>query len=140
MIIAVVDAKGAGMGREIVKRLCHEIKALNHDITIAALGTNETASENMLKEGADIGITGDADICNYLYDNNIFCIIGPIGILCCTGINGEITSNIARCIFRIDCRKYILPLQKHGIYIPGTTKLQIKDMTSEIICDIQKYI
>ena len=47
---------------------------------------------------------------------------------------------ISSAIFNMDCTKYIFPLQKHGIYIPGTRALQIKDIIGEIVLDIKQHI
>lgn len=47
---------------------------------------------------------------------------------------------ISNAIFNMDCAKYIIPLQKHGIYIPGTRNLQIKDIIEAIALDIKKHI
>ncbi|WP_123053408.1 DUF3842 family protein [Clostridium sp. JN-1] len=137
MKIAVVDAQGAGLGQTIIKKIRKEI---NQDIYIIALGTNTFATSNMVKSGANVGISGEIAICDFCKKNKIDSIIGPIGIICNGGINGEITSMISTSIFSMDCTKYILPLQKHGIYIPGTRNLQIKDIIEEIVLNIKNNI
>ncbi|MFZ5353083.1 MAG: DUF3842 family protein [Bacillota bacterium] len=134
MIIAVIDAQGAGLGQTIIKKLRKE---LGNDIHIAALGTNQTATQNMLEAGADKGYTGENEICSFCETAAVSCIIGPIGIICSGGILGEITPRISGSVFSMSCTKYIMPLQKHGIYIPGTRSLQIKDIISEIVEDIK---
>lgn len=134
MKIAVIDAQGAGLGQTVIKKI---LKEIDHSVYIIALGTNTFATSNMIKAGANEGISGEISICKYCKANKIDSIIGPIGILCSGGINGEITSMISNSIFNIDCTKYILPLQKHGIYIPGTRNLQIKNMIEEIVFDIK---
>jgi hypothetical protein len=134
MKIAVIDAQGAGLGQTIIKKIRKE---LGDTIYIAALGTNSAAASNMLKAGADISISGEKSICSFINSNQINCLIGPIGAICNGGINGEITPKISKMIFNMHCTKYLLPLQKHGIYIPGTRDLQIKDIIEEIICDIK---
>jgi len=135
MKIAVIDAQGAGLGQTIIKKIHKEIDL---DIYIVALGTNTLATSNMIRAGANEGISGEKSICSFCKTIKIDSIIGPIGILCSGGINGEVTSIISNSIFNMDCTKYILPLQKHGIYIPGTRNLQIKDMIEEIVLDIKK--
>ncbi|WP_125153990.1 DUF3842 family protein [Clostridium rectalis] len=135
MNIAVIDGRGAGIGQTIIKKLK---KSFKDNIYIIALGTNSTATNNMLKSGADEGITGEESICSFFLNKTIDAIIGPIGILCNGGINGEISSSISKCIFDIKCTKYIIPLQKHGIFIPGTRNLQIKQIINEIIYHIEK--
>ncbi|SHK07707.1 protein of unknown function [Paramaledivibacter caminithermalis DSM 15212] len=137
MKIAVLDAQGAGLGKTIIKKIKKEIDS---DIYLIALGTNPVATSNMIKAGANTGITGEKDICSFCETNNPDCIIGPIGIICSGGIKGEITSSISQAVFKLECTKYIIPMQKHGIYIPGTTKLKIKDIIDEIISSIKENI
>ncbi len=135
MNIAVIDGQGAGIGRTIIRRICREI---NVDITIIALGTNKVAMDNMLGAGAHRGLHGENAICEFLTDECIDTLIGPIGILCSGGIKGEITPKIAHAVFHADCTKYILPLKAHGLYIPGTRHLEIREFIDEIISDIKK--
>ncbi|MEK6265237.1 MAG: DUF3842 family protein [Clostridium sp.] len=134
MKIAVIDAQGAGLGQSIIKKIRKEVDL---DVYIIALGTNTIATSNMLRAGANVGISGEKEICSFCRTNKIESIIGPIGIICSGGINGEITASISSSIFNMDCTKYILPLQKHGIYIPGTRNLQIKDIIEEIVLNIK---
>lgn len=134
MKIAVLDAQGAGIGQTIIKRIRRE---LNDGVYIIALGTNTFASSNMVRAGANVGISGERAICSFCRKNSIDCIIGPIGIICSGGLKGEITPMISGAILNSECDKYILPLQKHRIYIPGTRNLQIKEMIDEIIDNIK---
>ncbi|MDF2880628.1 MAG: hypothetical protein K0R54_1185 [Clostridiaceae bacterium] len=134
MNIAVIDAQGGGIGQTVVKKLRREFKS---DINIFALGTNSTATSNMLKAGSNYGITGEESIISFCHTKKINAIIGPIGIMVSGGINGEITTAISKSIFEMECIKYIVPMRKHGIYIPGTRNLEIKDIIDEIIENIK---
>ena len=136
MTIAVIDGQGAGIGQSIVKRIKKD--SVLNKIELIALGTNETATINMKKAGADLGFTGEDSICTFLKENCIDGIIGPIGVLCSGGINGEITEKMARAVFNLTCNKYIIPLRKHGIFIPGSTNIEIKQAIEEIINEIKK--
>ena len=69
--------------------------------------------------------------------NKVDCIIAPIGILCNGEKDMELCPSICKAVINMDCTKYIIPLQKHDIYIPGTRNLQIKDFIEEIISDIK---
>lgn len=137
MKVAVVDAQGAGLGQTIIKKLRKEF---GNSIYITALGTNITAASNMIKAGADESFSGERPICSFCRTNKLDSIIGPIGIICYGGINGEITPMLSKTLYNMDCIKYLLPLQKHGIYIPGTRNLQIKDIIEEIVLDIKHRI
>ncbi len=134
MKIAVIDAQGAGFGQAVIKKIRKEIHG---NIDIIALGTNVEATSNMVRSGANVGISGERGICSFLKKNELQAIIAPISIICDGGINSEISSLIPHAIFRSNCTKYILPLQKNGIYIPGTRDLHIRGMVEEIILDIQ---
>jgi len=135
MIIAVIDAQGAGIGQSVIKKIRKETGRTHN---IIALGTNAKAGTNMIDAGADEVFTGEASICRFLNENDVDCIIGPIGIICNGGIDGEISDAISSSIFNSNCNKYIVPLRKHGIYIPGTWNLEIKDMINEIVREISK--
>lgn len=137
MNIVLIDGCGAGLCKSVIKKIRLEIGS---SVNITALGTNPVAALNMLKAGADSSIHGRDAVCDYLKRFKFDCIIGPIGILCPQGINGEITAAIAEAVFKADCTKYIIPLQKHGLYIPGTTNLKIKDIINEIVDDIKSKI
>jgi len=137
MNIVVLDAQGAGIGKAVIKQLN---KKLNKKFTITALATNQIAYENMLKAGATKGFFGENTIKKYIISQKFDCIIGPIGIIASGGILGEITPEISRLIFESDCKKYIIPLNLHKLFIPGTTTLQIKDSIDMIIADIQESL
>ncbi len=55
MVILVIDGQGGGLGRELIQAIKREIES----VEIVAVGTNSTATEAMLKAGADRAATGD---------------------------------------------------------------------------------
>jgi hypothetical protein len=135
LLVAVIDAQGAGIGKTVIKELRHYIKT---NLIIYALGTNQGACAAMKDAGADGAVCGEEKIVRYMKARKPDCIIGPMGILSSGGIKGEITPGISRAVFEADCRKYIIPLDMHGVFIPGTRSMKIKDSISEIISDIKK--
>lgn len=137
MKVAVIDAQGAGLGQAVIKKIRREIDKKAY---IIALGTNSAATSNMLKAGANEGFSGEKEICSFLSKDIIDCIIGPIGIISSGGIQGEITPSISEAIFNTNCTKYIIPLKLHGLYIPGTRNLEIKEIIEEIVCDIKNIL
>lgn len=137
MIIAVIDGQGAGIGQTIIKKLKKEF---SNKVKITALGLNKLALRNMLKSGADEGVIGSRNISDYIANNDISFIIGPIGILCVDGICGEVTATISKAIFNSQATKLIIPLQKHGIYIPNTQDISIKECIDIFIEKIREQL
>ncbi len=64
----------------------------------------------MSKNGADVGYCGEDEIVYFLTNFVPDAIVGPIGILTCGGINGEITVKIAIFLFSLNCKKCIISL------------------------------
>lgn len=135
MNIAVIDGQGGGLGKLIIGKFRTE---LGDKIKITALGTNSYAAKAMLKTGANESYYGEELIVKYIEKTDLSCIIAPIGVLFSGGINGEITYKISQAVVSKECTKYIIPLKKHGFYIPGTTNLELKDIILEIVEEIIK--
>jgi hypothetical protein len=51
---------------------------------------------------------------------------------------GELTPIMAESIFNSECTKYLIPLNKHGLFIPGVQNMQINDFISEIVNEIKR--
>ena len=74
MKIMVLDGQGGGMGKILVG----SIRATFPNIEILAVGTNSSATYQMLKAGADNSATGENAVIVGARKSDI--IIGPIGI------------------------------------------------------------
>ncbi|WP_250816666.1 DUF3842 family protein [Clostridium swellfunianum] len=135
MNIAIIDGQGGGLGKAIIARLRAE---LMENTNIIALGTNPGAAKAMHKAGANQSFYGESLIVKHILNSNLDCIVAPIGVLCSGGINGEVTYKISHSVVNKECTKYIIPLKKHGFYIPGTTNLELKDILKEIVAEIKK--
>lgn len=134
MKIAVIDGQGGGLGKTIIDKLRKELPA---DTEILALGTNAYAATNMVKSGANEGASGTEAICYCCGRPDIDCIVGPIGIICANSMMGELSPKVAECIFKASCTKYLLPVNKHGLYIPCVKDLSINELLSDIINEIK---
>lgn len=135
MVIAVIDGQGAGLGQTVIKRIRKE---LSNNVLIIALGTNDTAAQNMLRAGANKAYSGEKELCNFCRSHAVDALVGPIGIICSGGIMGEITTPIGQAVFEMDCVKYLIPLKKHGIYIPGTRNMEIREFLEEIVAELKE--
>ena len=106
MKIVVIDGQGGNIGKRVVE----EIKANGIQSEVMAIGTNSTATAQMMKGGADIGATGENPVVLASRDADI--IIGPIGIIMADSMYGEITPKMAESVGASKARKILIPINK----------------------------
>jgi hypothetical protein len=127
--IVVIDGMGGGIGAEIIARL----KPLCEGgaFEIIALGANSTATERMLRAGAQRGATGENAICvsSSLGDY----ILGPIGIVIADSMMGEITAAMARAVLAAKGKRILLPLQNEHFCIAGYEPVPLGKQLDEAI-------
>ena len=106
MKVVVIDGQGGNIGKRVVE----EIKANGIQSEVMAIGTNSTATAQMMKGGADIGATGENPVVLASRDADI--IIGPIGIIMADSMYGEITPKMAESVGASKARKILIPINK----------------------------
>lgn len=92
MNILVIDAKGGGMGKQLVSN----IKQSFPRVTVMAVGTNAAATQAMNKAGADISGTGENSVVVACKKADI--IVGPVGIVIADSMLGEVTPKMAAAV------------------------------------------
>lgn len=126
IMISVIDGQGGGIGKSIISKLRKHIEKGN-GISICALGTNSTATNNMIKAGADFGATGENAIA--LTTNKSDIILGPIAIIAANSMLGELTPAMAAAVSSCAALKILIPLNRCNIMI-----------ASELGCTTETYI
>ena len=127
MYILVIDAQGGGIGRQLVS----EIKSRNADLTVHAVGTNASATQAMLKAGADLCATGEnAVICGC---RKADVIIGPIGIAIADSMLGEVTPAMALAVGQADADRILIPFQHCGSMIIGVSETNTGRLIKEAV-------
>lgn len=120
--ISVIDGQGGGIGKSIVSKLKKMLPA-DKKVEICALGTNSTATNNMIKAGADLGATGENAIIRTAERSDI--ILGPMAIIVANSMLGELTPAMAAAVSSSPARKILIPLNRCNIIIAadlnGTT-------------------
>jgi NAD(P)-dependent dehydrogenase (short-subunit alcohol dehydrogenase family) len=111
MKIAVIDGQGGGIGRAIVEKL----KASIPGAAVLALGTNSTATGQMLRAGADEGATGENAILHNVGQADV--VVGVIAILNANSLMGELSPKMAEAIGASPAFKVLLPVNRCGIHI-----------------------
>ena len=111
--IVVIDGQGGRLGRRIIEA----VLAIDPNLEITAIGTNSTATGEMLKGGAVRGASGENAVIVACRTADI--IAGPIGIICADALLGEMTPAAACAVGAAAGEKILLPVSKCGICIAG---------------------
>lgn len=127
MNILVIDAQGGGLGKQIVSALKKSYPAMK----VTAVGTNSTATANMLKAGADHAATGENAVAVGCRKADL--IIGPIGIVIADSLYGEITANMAAAVGRSDAKRLLIPMNQCDTIVLGNTGFSMNDMITNIL-------
>ena len=130
MNIVIIDGHGGMLGYQLVK----EIKERFGSVSITAVGTNSTATGNMLKAGADFGATGENHVIVACRKADV--IIGPIGIVIADSLGGEITPAMSVAVGQADAVRILLPMNKCENLVAGvnngSTGVLIEDVLKKL--------
>ena len=131
MKILIVDAKGGGMGKELVSA----IKKVFPNAIITAVGTNAIATSNMVKAGADHAATGENAVVVGCRKADV--IIGPVGIAIADSIYGEITPKMAVAVGQSNAKKLLIPINQCDNIIVGIGNVNMTNMISSVIEELK---
>ncbi len=115
MTILVIDGQGGKLGRGLVE----SIKRAFPDIDIMAVGTNSTATSNMLRGGAVRVATGENAVAVACRSADI--IAGPIGIAMADALLGEISPKMANTVAGSDAYRVLIPMNLCNTYVAGVS-------------------
>ena len=133
MKIAVIDGQGGGIGKVIIEKLSKE---LGKKVEIIALGTNSLATSTMIKAGAHEGATGENAI--VFNANRVDIIIGTVAILAANAILGELSPNMAQAIGSSSAKKVLIPLNRCGIEVIGTSDMSLPQLIDELVDKVKQ--
>ena len=128
--IIVIDGQGGNIGKQLVKRIREELP----DVYIRAVGTNSTATGNMLKGGADEAATGENAVVVAAKQADI--ITGPIGIIVPDALLGEVTVTMAKAVSDSKAVKVLIPMNKCDIMIAGVQDKSISELIEAAVKQI----
>lgn len=132
MKIIVIDGQGGSLGKAVISRLLEE----NIKAEIIALGTNSTATQNMIKGNNIQGATGENPVVVNSIDADI--IIGPIGILTANSMLGEITEKMTMAISKSRATKLLIPYNKCKVIVAGVKNDTFQNYINEVVDNIKK--
>ena len=133
--IAVIDGQGGGIGQSLISGLKNNYGSY---VEIIALGTNAAATQSMLKSGADAAATGENAI--IFNSDKVDIITGPMGIILANSMLGEYTPAMARAVGDSPTEKVLIPVQKCGISIAGSTQMTMQALIDDAVARIGMII
>ena len=114
--ILVIDAQGGGIGKQLVAGIRKSLP----DARITAVGTNVTATEAMLRAGADSAATGENAVKVGCRSADV--IMGPLGIVIADSLYGEITPAMASSVGASGALRILVPVSRCDTVIAGVTQ------------------
>lgn len=132
--VAVIDGQGGGIGKSFIERL----KKKNLNIKVIALGTNSTATANMMRGGADEGATGQNAI---VYNSSkVDIIVGVVAIIMANSMMGEMSSEMANAIGESDALKILIPNDRCNIKIAIPDGISLQQSIENAISKLKEYL
>ena len=127
MKIMIMDGQGGGVGRSLVEAL----RTRYPDVELIAVGTNATATANMMKGGTAIGATGENAV---VYNSaRVDAILGPIGIIMANAMLGEITPRMAEAVATSDAPILLIPMSRCNAQVMGVEERKLADNIREAV-------
>lgn len=134
MKIIVIDGQGGKMGSTLVEQL----KKIQPNLPLYAIGTNSIATSAMLRAGADYGATGENPVVVNSRDADL--IVGPLGIVIADSLFGEVTPSMAAAVGSSSAYKILIPVNRCNHFVVGCMELSLSDYISMVCDEIVKYL
>lgn len=131
MKILVIDAQGGGIGKQLITALKRDIP----DARITAVGTNSSATMNMLKAGADEAATGENPVIVACRTADV--IVGPVGIVIADSMLGEITPQMALAVAQSSAKRVLIPFNHCGNVISGIGRMGMSALVQAAVDEIR---
>lgn len=130
--VVIVDGMGGGIGAQLVSRLR---ESLTDQVELVALGTNSSATERMLKAGADRGASGENAIRVSVRLGAV--ITGPIGIVIPDGLMGEITTSVAEAVLAAGGQRILVPVAQGHFTLAGVESAPVGKLVAAAVEEIR---
>lgn len=132
MRIVVIDGQGGGVGKALVEEL---VKACPQ-AEVIAVGTNATATANMMKGGTANGATGENAV---VYNcGRADAIVGPIGIVMANAMLGEITPRMAEAVSSAKANLFLIPMNRYHATVIGVESRKLSEYIQEAVMKIDQ--
>jgi len=133
MRIMVMDGQGGGIGKNLVEELTRRFPKCE----ILAVGTNATATANMMKGGTGNGATGENAV--IFNSKRADVIVGPMGIVLANAMLGEVTPAMAMAVSGSEAEVFLIPMMKCGVSVVGVSSKKPGEYIKEAADRIEEW-
>jgi len=123
--ILIMDGQGGQLGSQLVR----EVRKLDLEVDITAVGTNAAAAAAMLKAGANQAAAGENPV--IVACRRVDVILGPIGIVIADSMWGEVTPAMACAVGQADAARILIPLNRCENIIAGVPDLSLNTIIED---------
>ena len=134
MDILIIDGQGGNLGRQLTRRLKEALPGAD----ITAVGTNSTATENMLKGGADRAATGENAVIVACRSADV--IAGAVGLVIADSMLGEITPAMAQAVGSSAAIRVLLPMNRCDTLVAGVGLQSMTELVADALDKIAALI
>ena len=127
MDILIIDGQGGNLGRQLAKRLREALPQAD----MVVVGTNSTATENMLQGGANRAATGENAVLVNARRAKI--IAGPLGIVIADALMGEVTPAMAMAVGQSDAVRVLIPMNRCDTLVAGVADKPMGELVEDAV-------
>ena len=128
--IMIMDGQGGGVGKSLVE----ELRSAYPEAELIAVGTNATATANMMRGGTALGATGENAV---VYNSSrVDVIVGPIGIVMANAMLGEITPKMSEAVASSEAKILLIPMSRCNAAVMGVESRKLSDYIKEAVVKI----
>ena len=132
--ILVIDGQGGNLGCQLIKLMKEQLP----DAEIRAVGTNSSATANMLKAGVIAGATGENAVIVGCRKADI--IVGPVGIVIADALMGEITPEMAKAIGQSSAKRVLVPVNRCDTLVAGVANGSMTFLLQDAVDKIKELV
>ena len=132
--ILIIDGQGGGLGRQLVTA----VKEQYPEIEVLAVGTNSSATNAMLRAGADRAATGENSV--VVASGQADVIMGPLGMVIADSMLGEITPRMALAVGRSRAKRILVPVSQCDNIVAGTQDISMAQNVQNAVAVLQTLI
>lgn len=132
--VLVIDGQGGNLGCQLIKLMKEQLS----DIEIHAVGTNSSATANMLKNSGVMGATGENAVVVGCRKADI--IVGPMGIVIADALMGEITPEMAKAVGQSSAMRVLVPVNRCDTLVAGVANGSMTFLLQDAVDKIKGLI